>query len=806
MNGLLHDMRYALRQLRKNQGFAGAAILILALGIGGTTAIFSILNPLLFEPLPYPQSRRIMMIWYGGNGGERIPETFNTYRELAKRNRSFESLAVMKPWQPAFSGADQPERLDAQRVSADYFRVLGIQPAEGRDFGPSDDIPNGPGVVILSDAFWRQVFGADGSILGRQITLDDESYTVIGVMPRAFEDVLAPSARVWSPLQYDPNRLSTDAREWGHHLRLIGRLRGHVKPLQASNDLSLIASTPIEEFPRPRWASLDHGFVLSPLQDDMTRGVRPALVAAFVAVLLVFLIASVNVANLALAQSVRRQPELAMRAALGAGPTRLARQIITEILILAVAGSGIGLVLASAAIRLLVSFGPPDLPRIGSMQIDGTVFLFALLLSMIIGISAGLAPAFYASRRQLNDTLQQSSQRISGSHQLTRRALVVLEVATAIVLLVSTGLLFRSLRRLLTVPPGFDPSHVLSMQVQTFGRRYEDDRIRHQFFQRALDAVRQVPGVRGAAFTSQLPLSGDSDVYGAHFEDDAAGTGEPVYRYSVTPEYFQVLKIALQSGRVLNEQDRADTPRVVVISESLARRRFPNESPIGKRLQIGSNNGPAYTVVGVVDDVKQSGLALSDSDAVYTTTAQWHWADPSLSLVVRSNANVSELTSSIRKTIWSIDKDLPIMRVSLMSDLVTRSEGERHFTVILFELFGIISLALAAIGLYGVQSGDVEERTREIGVRSALGASPRSILILILKRGVALTTVGICIGIVAAAIATRTLRAFLFEITPLDVLTYAGVVALLFVSATAASYIPARRAAKVDPMVALRYE
>jgi putative ABC transport system permease protein len=344
------------------------------------------------------------------------------------------------------------------------------------------------------------------------------------------------------------------------------------------------------------------------------------------------------------------------------------------------------------------------------------------------------------------------------------------------------------------------------MQVQTFGRRYEDDRIRHQFFQRALDAVRQVPGVRGAAFTSQLPLSGDSDVYGAHFEDDAAGTGEPVYRYSVTPEYFQVLKIALQSGRVLNEQDRADTPRVVVISESLARRRFPNESPIGKRLQIGSNNGPAYTVVGVVDDVKQSGLALSDSDAVYTTTAQWHWADPSLSLVVRSNANVSELTSSIRKTIWSIDKDLPIMRVSLMSDLVTRSEGERHFTVILFELFGIISLALAAIGLYGVQSGDVEERTREIGVRSALGASPRSILILILKRGVALTTVGICIGIVAAAIATRTLRAFLFEITPLDVLTYAGVVALLLVSATAASYIPARRAAKVDPMVALRYE
>ena len=806
MNGFFQDVRYAVRQLRKKQGFAGAAILILGLGIGGATAIFSILNPLLFEPLPYPQSRRLVMIWYGGTGGERIPETFNTYRELAKRNRSFESLAVLKPWQPAFSGAQEPERLDAQRVSADYFRVLGIQPAQGRDFEPSDDIPNGPKVVILSDAFWRQVFGADRSILGRQIKLDDESYTVIAVMPRTFEDVLASSARVWSPLQYDPNHLSADAREWGHHLRLIGRLQNGVKLAQAAQDLSLIANTAIGEFPRPRWASLDHGFILSPLQDDMTRSVRPALMAVSVAVLLVLLIASVNVANLALSQCVRRQPEWAMRAALGAGPMRLARQIVTEILILAVAGSSLGLVLASAAIRLLVSFGPPDLPRIGSMQIDSSAFLFAFLLSIIVGISAGLAPALYATRRQLNGTLQQSSQRISGTHQFTRQAFVIVEVATAVVLLISAGLLVRSLRTLLAVPAGFDASQVLSMQVQTFGRRYEDDRTRHLFFRRALDAVREVPGVRVAAFTSQLPLSSDSDVYGAHFEGDAPGTGEPVYRYSVTTGYFQALNIALRSGRLLNEQDRADTPRVAVISESLARRRFPSQSPIGKRLQIGSDNGPAYTVVGVVNDVKQSSLDLSDADAVYTTTTQWHWADPSLSLVVRSNANVSELTSSIRKTIWSIDKDLPIMRVSLMSDLLTRSEGERRFTVILFEVFGLISLALAAIGLYGVQSGDVEERTREIGVRSALGASPRSILRLILRRGMTLTGIGICIGIVAAAIATRTLTALLFGITPLDMLTYAGVVALLVVSAAAASYIPARRAAKVDPMVALRYE
>ena len=808
MTGLIQDIRYALRQLRKTPGFAGTAILILAIGIGGTTAIFSTLNPILFEPLPYPHASRIMTIWYVGEDGARFPQAFHTFREIAERSRSFEALAVMKAWQPTLSGADQPERIDGQQVSAGYFRALGVPPALGRDFQPSDDVFNGPKVVILSHGLWQRRFGGDRTVLGRQVRLDDETYIVIGVMSRAFDNVLAPSAEAWSPLQYNSgNIVSVEAREWGHHLRMLGRLQAGISADQARSDLKWIAQTPVPEFPRPHWVSLEHGVVVDLLQDDITRGVKPALLAVFGAVILVLLIACVNVTNLVLARGVQRQGEIAMRAALGAARSRLIRQLVTESLMLAIFGGALGMAVAEGGIRLLVALSPPELPRVNAIRLDGAVFAFAFGVTLLIGLGVGLIPALRASRAGLRDALQQSSQRTAGDHQFTRRMFVVAEVALALTLLVSAGLLLHSMWRLFGVPPGFNASGMLSMQVQTYGRRYDDDRRCHQFFAQALDAVRQVPGVTDAAFTSQLPLSGDSDVYGARFEDDPPDVGYPVYRYAVTPGYFQALGIPLRRGRLPDDRDTTNTPPVILISESLAKRRFPNQDPIGKHVQVGGlTTSPLFTVVGVVGDVKQMSLGLNESDAVYTTTTQWHWADGTLSLVARTRGDAAALVPAIKSAIWSVDKDQPIVRVALMDDLLAASAAERHFVLILFEAFGLVALLLAATGIYGVLSGSVTERTREIGVRSALGAPRGHIVGLVLRQGMSLTALGIAIGLVGAVAASQAIAAMLFGISRLDPLTYMGVIVLLVAISVIACGLPAWRAARIEPVVALRCE
>jgi putative ABC transport system permease protein len=808
MEKLVQDLRYALRQLQKSPGFGCAAVLILALGIGGTSAIFSVLNPVLFEPPPYPHASRIMTIWYSGGDGERVPQAFHTYREVAERNHSFEALAVMKPWQPTLSGGDQPERLDGQRVCAAYFRVLGVPLALGRDFQPSDDVLNGPKVVILSNGLWRRRFGGDRGILGRQIRLDDQPYTVIGVMPGTFENLLSPVAEAWTTLQYDTGTVSSpEAREWGHHLRMIGRLRAGVGQDRARSDLAWIGATPVPEFPRPRFVSLDHGFSIDLLQDDVTRGVKPALLAVFGAVILVLLIACVNVTNLVLARAARRQGEIAMRVALGAPPQRVMRQLVTESLLLALIGGILGMFVTEFGIRVLVTLSPAGLPRMNAIRLDGTVFAFAAGVTLIVGIVVGLMPAWQASRSDLQSSLQESSQRASGSHQGIRRAFVVAEVALALLLLVSAGLMLHSIRRLLAVPAGFDASNAISLQVQTNGRRYDDDRVSNQFFEQALEAVRQVPGVTAAAFISQLPLSGDSDIYGAKFEGDNPEIGYPVFRYAVTADYFDTLRIPLRRGRLLDAHDTENTPPVILISESLAKRRFPNQDPIGKRVHIGGHNGtPEFTIVGVVGDVKQMSLGLNDSDAVYTTTTQWNLPDRALSLVVRGRGDVSALVPAIKNAIWSVDNDQPIVRIALMETLLAESAAERRFVLILFEAFGLVALALAASGIYGVLSGSVAERTREIGVRSALGATRGGIIALIMRQGMTLTALGALLGAAGALLASQALGALLFGISRFDPFTYFAAIVMLSAVAAVACVLPAWRASRIDPIVALRYE
>ncbi len=730
-----------------------------------------------------------------------VRERFGMYRGIADRARSFDAIAVLKPWQPTITGADQPERFDGQRVSASYFQVLGVSPVIGRDFQPSDDRLNGPNVVILSDVLWRRRFGADRAIVGRQITLDDNSYLVVGVMPSGLENVLAPSAELWAPMQYD---MSQD-RAWGHHLQTVARLKPGVRVARASREVNVLGHVVLDEH-HPESYDPNTQFMAISLQDAITRGVKPALLAILGAMTLVLVIACVNVTNLLLARGVHRRGKFALRAALGAVHRRLIRQLLTESVLLAALGGVAGITVALLGVRALVALSPPGLPRVGAIRLDATAFAFGLGITTLIGLAFGVMPALQAARTNPQQNLQHGSWRTAGGHGRTRSALVVAEVGLALVLLVSSGLLFRSLQRLFAVPLGFDSSHVLAVQVQTSGHRFGDNGARLQFFEQVLDAVRHVPGATAAALTGLLPLGGDTDEYGAHFEASSTRPARSysVFRYGVSPGYIETMRIPLRRGRLLNEQDRAGAPRVALISESLAEIRFPGADPIGQRVRIGPNEGPPYVIVGVVADVKQVSLALSHSEAVYIPMTQWHWAEYVMSLVIRAEGDVVALAPSVRQAVWSVDKDQPIVRVATMDDLLASSAAERRFALILFEAFALAALVLAAAGIYGVISGSVVDRTREIGVRSALGASRRDVLMLVIGQGMALAGFGIAIG--GSAVATRAMVAMLFDVSRLDPITYLAVIGLLTAVALAACSVPAWRAARVDPMGTLRAE
>jgi putative ABC transport system permease protein len=807
---LFTDLRYAARQLLRNRAFALVTSLTLALGIGASTAIFSAVNPILFEPLPYPHAGRLMMLWEMRSDGSPRPVTFGTFHGLQERSRSFDALAVMKPWEPAMAGSGQPERFEGQRVSADYFRTLGISPALGRDFQAADDQFHGPNVVVLSDRLWRLRFAGDRTIVGQQIKLDDNLFTVIGVMPSSFENVLASAAGLWAPLQYNPS-LPADGREWGHHLRMVGRLRQGVSGNQARNELNVILRPLTQTYAKGYDSSggPPDGMVINRLQDDITRAVKPALVAILGAVGLVLLIVCVNVTNLLLALGARRRGEFAMRAALGAERMRMIRQVLTESLLLAAIGGVLGLGVAVVGVRALVALSPPGLPRAGAIHIDSAVFAFGLIITTAIGLIVGLLPALQAARNDPQSGLQQNSRTSAGGRQSTRRALAVSQVALALVLLVTAGLVLRSLETLFAVDPGFDASHLLTMQVQQYGHQFDTDSARARFLTQALEAVRQVGGVSSAAFTNQLPLSGDFDVYGVQFESHT-GTAEGALRYAVSPDYFETARIPLRRGRLLDERDNAQTPGVVVISESLAKSKFPHQDPIGQRVRVGPNTGhaelPWDTIVGVVGDVKQASLAVSQSDAFYVPTTQWPLVDSTQSLVVRTHGDPATLAPAVKNAIWSVDKDQPIVRVAAMDSLLTSSEADRGFALTLFEAFGMVALVLAAVGIYGVLSGGVNERMREIGVRAALGASRRNILLLVIRQGMTLTGIGVMIGLFGAVVASQFIISLLYGVSRFDPITYLFVIALLTGVSGIACWAPAWRAAQVDPSITLRAE
>lgn len=798
------DLRLALRRLARDPGFTVVALLTLGIGVGAATAIYSAVRPVLLEPLPYPDADALVDLALRGQEGVTTPVAFGTHLEFVARNRSFSALAVSRPWQATLGGDGEPLLLAGRRVSASFLDVLGVAPARGRAFEPDEDRPGGPDVILLSDRLWRDRLGADPSILGSTLPIDGRPFTVVGIMPPDFVDVAAPAAQAWALLQYDPAPGTFDSREWGLHLTLTGRLRSGVDPDAARGSLAGLAANPDPAFPRPEWASLSNGVQVRGLREAATADVRPTMLVLAGAMGLLMLATCANLSILMIARGARRQGEFAMRVALGAGRRRLLRYVLTEGLLLALLGGGLGVVVAGLGLEVIMAANPEVLAERGGARLDPAALAFALGLSVGVGVLFSLLPGLpgvVGRPSPLGGSVRGSVRR----SRSTRHSLVVAEVALAAALLVGAGLLVRSTQRVFAEPPGFDPGGALVMQVQGTSLERGDAAI-HRFFDDATRAVASLPGVRAVTTTSQLPLSGDADVYGAAQDeaDVAEGSRGNAFRYVVGPDYFDVMGIRILQGRALQTTDGEDAPRVVVLSRTLARTLFGDADPLGRGVRIGPPIGAPFTVVGVADDVKQTALSAAPAAGAYVTAPQWHWADRVRWFVVDAPGDPAEVFEAARRAVWSVDPGQPIVRSQAFPDMVAASEARRRLVLVVLSAFAAAAAALATVGLYGVLAGSVSERAHELGVRAALGASRGEVRALVLRQGLALTGAGLVAGLVGAALSSALLATLLFGVSRLDPVTYLAVAALLGGTAAVACWVPAWRAGRVDPRTALR--
>jgi putative ABC transport system permease protein len=805
VDSVLSDLRIAARMLRRSPGFATVSVLTLGLAIGATTAIFSVVEPVLLSPLPYPNNDRLAFVWERTRDGSRDNVGFATFRDLVEQSRSIETAAAVGSWTPTLSDGSDPERVTGDRVSYTYFRTLGVQPAIGRDFLPDEDRPDHNQVVILGYGLWQRRFGGDSGVVDRQISVDGRPMAVVGVMPASFDNVVSPEAQIWRVLGYSL------AQPWAcrtcRHLRMVARFRAGVTPTAASAELDLIRARLERQYPT-EYASA--GTAIVPLKAEVTREFRPALLALAVAVVLVLLIAMANVTNLQLARAVRRRREFAIRTALGAARPRLLRQLITEGLLLAVLGGIAGLTVAAAAIPALVRHLPPQLPRLGAIRLDLAALAILAGVVLVLATIVGLAPA-RQRRSGLADELRSGTRLSGGAHHLARAGLVVSEVALAFMLLVSAALVARSLVRLLAVDVGFDASQLLTMEINSVGPRYREDEQVYAYHDRVREAVRAIPGVVSTGVANQLPLGGNVDMYSVHAPDrplanpELAPSGD---RYVVSADYLTTMRIPILRGRAFTRADVADTVnRVALVSAALAARLWPGEDPIGKRVRMGRPDSPDRTVIGVTGNVRHRALDANVTYQWYVPERQWqNGADNREVLVVRTQGDPASLAPAVRDAIRQIDPTQPIVRIATIDRVIATSTAQRRVALVLFGAFAIAALLLAVTGIYGVLAGSVAERTREIGVRSALGATPRNILGLVLGHGARLTAAGVAVGVAGSLALTRLLRALLFGIQPNDPITLAGVVALLGGVTLAACVVPAVRALRVDPSQAFRSE
>jgi putative ABC transport system permease protein len=806
---LAQDLRYGFRMLRRAPGFTTAALLTLALGIGANTAIFTVVDAVLLRSLPYADPDRLVTV------GDRTPDGFSsnvgfaTVLDWRERSRTIETFAMMRSWLPTLVADGEAERLPAVRVSWNYFDMLGIRPALGRGFTADDDRPDHWRVLLLSDRLWRRRFGADPSVVGRTVVMNDREYRVIGVMPATFEPLDAErfynvSAELWAPIGYD---LTGDSSCRGcQHLRGFGRLKRGITVADAAAEMNAIR----EQMRREHPADYDTGTIaVVPLRDALTGNVRAALFVLLAAVAFVLLIACANVANLLLARSVTRQRELALRAVLGAGRARIVRQLLTESFMLSAGGAIAGVVLAMAAVEGVATLAPVSLPRIDRIAVDGRVLAFTAAIAILTSLVFGLVPALRGGAAGAQRTLAVDSRGSVGGRARARSLLVVADLALALVLLAGAGLMLRTISVLMHASPGFNPERILALQFSLVGKAYAEDPAVVVFQDRVLEQLRGIPGVEAAALAGQIPFGGSGDCWGFHANGrmKANPVNDPcIERYGITPDYTRLMGIPLLAGRTFTSADTATAQPVVVISESTARTVWGSDSPIGAQVRLGNYAaGPWRTVVGVVADVHHEDLTAPPTAAMYTPQAQV--TDSYLVAVVKSSTlDAARLAAPARAALRALDASVPVYDVATLPSLVEKSSGQRLFVMRLLAGFAVVAVLLAAIGLYGLVSYGVSQRTREVGVRVALGAQRRDVLRLVLAGGFKLVAIGVAAGLAAAFLTTRYLGALVFGVSPVDPPTFAAAAALLTLVALIAHWIPVRRALRIDPASALRAE
>jgi len=808
MTGLFQDLRYAVRQLRKSPAFTAVALFTLALGIGMSTAIFTVVDAVLLRPLAFSEAGKLMTVWEKPPGELESNVGYQTFMDWQSQSESFERLAVSSEWQPILGSEQGGERLYGRRVSSDFFRVLRTQPLYGRDFISEENRRGGDNhVVIISHSLWKNRFGGDAGLVGKSIAMNGVTYKVVGVLPSNFDPVFVSDGKaveVFGPLAYDTS-LPWACRTC-RHLQAIGRLKSGVTEQNAMAEMNTLSQRLFRDHPTEYSGP---GVSLIPLQEHVVCKSRVALYTLLISVLAVLLIACGNVTSLLLSRATERSREIAVRSALGAGRLRLIRQMLTEGLLLSLVSGVLGVMLGSAALRLLPLFGSAALPRTEGISLDVRVLSFSLALSLLASLFCALAPALHSTRLASEDGLKEETRTSAGTtRQRLRSILVTSNVAFALVLLLSVGLLLRSFGHLLSVDAGFDPHKVLTAQIDVVGPQYKDEIAILQFFENALHKVRALPGVEDAAVISQLPLGGNLDAYGIHVEGKVSPNPEndpSGDRYSISPSYLHVMGIPVLRGRSFTVQDRKDSLPVVLVNESLARSKWPGEDPIGKRLKVGGLDGPWKTVVGVVGDVLHSGLDAPHSLQFYVPESQWP-GDNSMVMVMRTSVGPQTLIADAKHAVASVSSNAAFSKPVDMEQVMSASLAPRRFTMWLLGVFALVALTLATVGIYGIVSYFVSSRRREIGVRMALGAAPKDVVQMVLRRGLALASSGVAIGLALGLMAGRVLASMLFRVHPTDIVTFSCVSVLLVVAAMLASYLPARRAAKVDPMVALRYE
>jgi putative ABC transport system permease protein len=810
MSTLLKDIRYAFRMLRKEPGFTAIAIIALALGIGANTAIFSIVNAVLLRPLPYADPGQLVMVWmdYRVGGNKEDVHSFPSYVDYRDGNTTFATMAGYTETSMNLTGTGEPERIFGASTTASFFDVMGVQPLLGRVISPEETTQGNHRVVVLSHGLWQRRFGGDRGIVGNDIQVNGENRTVIGVMPPGFR-FPEKTTDFWVPLAIPPEVQAQRAAYW---LTIIGRLKPGVTVEQARPEMEAIAQRLETQYPE---ANANTGVNLVSLRDQTVGRVRPALYVLLGAVLLVLLIACANVANLLLSRAAAREREFAIRSAVGAGRAQIVRQLLVESMVLGFLAAAVGTALAVFGLDALKALLPADMPRVDQINVDGRVLAFTLGVSFLTACAFGLVPALQASKPKLAETLKEAGGR-GGSHGVrsrqVRRALVIAEVALAIMLLVGAGLLIKSFNRLQAVDLGFRTDRTLTMDLQLPSSKYAEAPARRAFHERLLERLQNVPGVEGAAATTSIllsntPTSGLFNIEGR----PAARAGEriEVTIDSVTPDYHRLMGTALLKGRAFAEQDGPDAPRVVIINDNFARRFFPGEDPIGKRMNYGDQpdetQNPWRTIVGVVADTRRNGFDREPRPESYIPLAQR--PSGAVTYVIRTtSAEPTAIATAVRHAVRQIDPDQPISAMKTMEQLMQETTAQQRLNTILLGVFAALALLLAAVGIFGVMNYSVTQRTHEIGIRVALGAQKGDVLKLVVGQGMVLAFVGVVVGLFGAFALSRMLGSMLYGVSATDPLVFLGVALLLALVAIVACYIPAVRAARVHPTVALREE